>query len=203
MVFGLVASDGDKYLVAIRGTEGQIEWNEDFDSDLSACVFLPGARTHEGFTLQYDTLRINLQPDNPDGDWHYLRTYLTSLRLRDKEVVIAGHSLGAALADLAAADFGGCTSLLFARPNVGDYVFEDMAQSRAKERILIEVTGDLVSHVPVYAPGYEYEQGRPTIRLNPSAFVSDEVGCLHNLLTYLNLLDSSIAVAPQCSLNAS
>ena len=129
--FGFVAQDpAGNVVVAIRGTEGILEWVQDAKFLAVKCPFLAGAGlTEDGFTAVYQSLRVAQDP--------------ASKRLVDAlpglpfprpiaSLVIAGHSLGGALATLLALDVAANTALgnnlkawTFASPRTGDPSFAD------------------------------------------------------------------------------
>src|SRR5216684_8764227 len=56
-VFGFVAQSGSDVIVAIRGTEGVLEWLMDAHFIPIPFPFLGAGRTEQGFTNFYSTLR--------------------------------------------------------------------------------------------------------------------------------------------------
>ena len=125
--FGYVANsttDPSQIVIALRGTEGWLEWSDDFllssqqSSPITGC---PGL-VHEGFAILYEGLEY-FKP--PKGDSALLPIVLTGA----KSVMVTGHSLGAALGTLLVLDIAlniapkiNCTvsSYNFASPMVGD-----------------------------------------------------------------------------------
>jgi len=94
--YGTVSTgpDGQTY-VALRGTDSAEEWLSDGWAVPEPWPFAAtGGRTHKGFTDVYQTLTAGGQP---------LQGYLEAL---GGLIVVTGHSLGAALANLLAAALG-------------------------------------------------------------------------------------------------
>ncbi len=95
------AGTGD-VVVAIRGTEGILEWVHDADFFQVNCPFLAGAgHTEDGFTAMYNSLRTGVAPDSPS-----VVAALATLPFAQPvgSVTICGHSPGGALATLLALD---------------------------------------------------------------------------------------------------
>jgi triacylglycerol lipase len=87
---GFVATDGANTFVAFRGTEIIREWVDDLKISLVPCFLPQYGKVHEGFSELYMTFNGAL---------------LTALKAHAAgNVYVAGHSLGAALATLAAID---------------------------------------------------------------------------------------------------
>jgi Lipase (class 3) len=94
--------------IAIRGTEGILEWIHDVDFLQVPCPFLAGAgHTEDGFTAMYESLRTGAASNSPR-----VVNALTTLTFPHPvgSVRICGHSLGGALATLLALDVAANTS---------------------------------------------------------------------------------------------
>jgi hypothetical protein len=95
------AKTGD-VAIAIRGTEGILEWIHDAEFLQVPCPFLAGAgHTEDGFTAMYESLRTAAQPGSPT-----VVNALPKLQFPQpvNSATICGHSLGGALATLLALD---------------------------------------------------------------------------------------------------
>jgi triacylglycerol lipase len=103
---GFVASNSDMILVAFRGTEPKklLDWMT--DADIALTDFL-GGKVHAGFLRALENI------------WDDLTSAIAALQTNSQSVWITGHSLGAALATLAAARF----RLQFAKPVYGIYTY--------------------------------------------------------------------------------
>src|ERR1700722_7433457 len=100
---GLICQDqtGD-VAIAIRGTEGTLEWIHDAEFLAVPCPFLTGAgHTEDGFTAMYESLRTAVAPNSPP-----VANALARLPFPRpvSSVTVCGHSLGGALATLLALD---------------------------------------------------------------------------------------------------
>ena len=139
-----IASNGRFAIVAFRGSEGwklnepfdpwQVvaDWTTDFDIRLTDWV--RGGRVHRGFR------------DALEEVWADILPYMKKLEDQGCKIWVTGHSLGAALATLAADRIQNVQGLYtFGSPRVGDREFQENFRLRAYR----VVNGDdLVSRVP-------------------------------------------------------
>lgn len=183
--------------VALRGTEGILEWIHDADFLQVPCPFLAGAgHTEAGFTLMYESLRTGTGPDSPT-----VVAALATLAFPQPvgSVTICGHSLGGALATLLALDVAANT--VFTHPNVYTY-----ASPRTGDSLFASTYDQVVTNsyrianrldiVPALPPPLDYEHVLNPYELNPvqllplppRVLVKYTVACQHSLATYLHLL---------------
>jgi len=137
----LVRSEGPGPFAALvfRGTEGKVQ---DVAHDLEVrTVSLPtqGARVHEGFTRALDAV------------WNAVSTALDGL---DCPVFFAGHSLGAALATLAASRRAPRAVYTFGSPRVGNAAFVSGLANVPVFRIVNHT--DMVATLPPESLGYAH-----------------------------------------------
>ncbi len=137
--FAAVLPDG-RSLVAFRGTEPQAV--SDLDTDLAATLDpWPGhatARVHHGFAKALASVELEL-----------------SLWLAGRPaapVIFTGHSLGAALATLAASRWQAGQLITFGSPRVGNAAFVATLAGTAIERYVD--CCDIVTHLPPESPFY-------------------------------------------------
>jgi len=139
---GFVADGSDGRYVIFRGTENAPEWAKNFDIAIVDC-FVPGyGKVHKGFqelylSLKNEVIQALASPNAPAG------------------LYVAGHSLGAALATLAACDIDRnsgktianvCT---FGSPRVGNRDFSNAYNARFADTTWRVVnSSDLVPEVP-------------------------------------------------------
>ena len=184
-------------VIAIRGTEGTLEWIHDVDYALVPCPFLAGAgHTEDGFTAMYESLRTDAQPDSPR-----VVNALAKLAFPNPvtSVTICGHSLGGALATLLALDvaantvFNNPAVYSYASPRTGDSLFANTYDQVVKNSYRIANRLDIVPALP---PPDDYQHVLNPYQLNPIRFVplppkilvKSTVACEHSLATYLYLL---------------
>lgn len=174
------------WICALRGTDSMAEWQSDADCPLGDCPFLPGARTHRGFTAIYQSMIV---------DGLALRAFLSS---KSRPLIVTGHSLGAALATLVAADVGGVNLVTFAGPRVGDDAFAHMAMTRLAGNDRLVNAPDIVPRVPVrIEPDFPYAHLGVSIDLDSAGQVIENVHAWHSLDTYLHMIDPTVLLDPQ------
>lgn len=198
-VFGFIARSGSDVIVAIRGTEGVLEWIMD-------ALFLPvpfpyvsAGRTERGFTDFYSSFHTG-----PDSSTPRVVDALRGLTADGtvQTLRITGHSLGSALATLLAIDvagngvFASPTVYTFASPRVGDKVFAGTYDSLVPVCWRIANLNDIVTQLPPSFAGYVHVDAE--VPINSDDRTKHTLRCWHALLTYLNTLDSSVALDAEC-----
>jgi hypothetical protein len=125
--------EGQTFLV-FRGTEADdpSDLGTDADFRLVEQAPFPG-RVHAGFARSF----LGLLPE--------LEQFVKDAAVQPP-LVLTGHSLGAALATLAASVFPGCRLVTFGSPRVGDAAFANGSLATAVERYVN--CSDLVTEVP-------------------------------------------------------
>jgi predicted lipase len=195
---GLISQDqAGNVAIAIRGTEGTLEWIHDAEFLAVPCPFLTGAgHTEDGFTAMYESLRTGVAPNsstvvNALATLPFPRPVIS--------VTICGHSLGGALATLLALDVAANTAYkdpsvyTFGSPRTGDSLFASTYDQVVKNSYRIANRLDIVPTLP---PPVDYEHVLNPYELNPIRFlplppkilVKFDPGCEHSLQTYLYLL---------------
>jgi hypothetical protein len=184
-------------VIAIRGTEGILEWIHDAEFLQVPCPFLAGAgHTEDGFTAMYESLRTGAEPDSP--------TVVNALATLSfpravSSVTICGHSLGGALATLLGLDVAANTVFSdpavysYGSPRTGDSLFASTYDQVVKNSYRIANRLDIVPTLP---PPVDYEHVLYPYELNPvrltppppKILVEDTLTCEHSLVTYLYLL---------------
>ena len=241
--YGIIAhspSNPGTFVVAIRGTEGILEWIE--DAFFVKQSFSQGfGEVASGFDQIYNTLTViprltptgvvgstrDLAPSTLSGTFaeqvqEAAAMALPHLRSRGIEAgspstvqyIAAGHSLGAALATLYAAEHGAkaqaqdpavaqttvrrlCT---FASPRVGDGHFVSAFDGLGMDSWHIVNTRDAVPKLPFTWMGFG--DVATLYAFDSDSFAQHNVGCRHHMRTYLHWLDPSIQLSDGCSLAA-
>jgi predicted lipase len=200
-VFGFIARSGSDVVVAIRGTEGIFEWIMDFAFFPVPFPFFNAGRTERGFTGFYSTFRTG-----PDNTHPRVSETLSGL-VADGTVEtlrITGHSLGSALATLLALDvagngiFAAPNVFTFASPRVGDKVFAGTYDSLVQNSWRISNLNDIVPQLPPAFGGFGYVHVDAEVPINSDVTSRHNLRCWHDLRTYLNTLDASVGLDPDC-----
>lgn len=204
--FGFVAQDtAGNGVVAIRGTDGILEWVQDALFLAVKCPFLAGAGfIEDGFTAVYESLRIARDPTSK-----FLAGALPGIFPKPlTSLTICGHSLGGALATLLALDVAANTRLgpilkayTYASPRTGDPSFGDTYNQVVPNTVRIANRLDIVPKLPT-PPLYEHVNH--VVDLNPLLKVKLDILCEHQLTTYLHLLSQEtggtvLPLDPGCS----
>jgi hypothetical protein len=189
------AGSGD-VVIAIRGTEGILEWIHDAEFLQVTCPFLAGAgHTEDGFTAMYSSLRTGVAAGSPS-----VVGALATLPFTQPvgSVTICGHSLGGALATLLALDvaanssFKNPTVYTYASPRTGDPSFASTFDQVVRNSFRIANRIDLVPKLP-FPPLYEhvaelFDLNPIQLLPFPKILVKPTIPCEHVLDTYLHLL---------------
>jgi len=157
--FGWVCIDGDRLVVAFRGTEFLHDWLDDFDFIPTPYAPIPGRGTvHQGFQLVYYSIRGNL------------REIVAQQAPKCSELLITGHSLGGALCALAAPDLlndvaADLSPIVYtwAEPRVGHNDFVSFSDTHLNVCYRIVNVWDVVPHLPPVLAAYQHEGNSVTI----------------------------------------
>ena len=144
--FGFMGTIGTDVFVVIRGTKTPLEWFDDFSAEPISFQpnNLPWGKIGQGYGRIYDDLGPQIM--------QALGTYRAGGGSLDS-VYVTGHSLGAALAHLAAAgiaaEFGvKPVSYTFSGPRAGDSAFAAAVKAEGLETWRMFNTDDIVPTVP-------------------------------------------------------
>ncbi|MFC4100825.1 lipase family protein [Paenibacillus xanthanilyticus] len=140
--FGFVIESDRAAILAFRGTGSAVDWVSDLIAEQIAYKPVSGAgQTHHGFTDIYMSARKAI---------HELLDQLPN----DKPLFVTGHSLGGALATLAALDIAANRKhkqlivYTFAAPRVGDPKFVRKYNHTVPYHVRIQNEFDIVPHLP-------------------------------------------------------
>jgi hypothetical protein len=192
---GIIAASDSDVVLAFRGTQTGFEWihNGEFlktpftFKDAEGADYTAG-QAEAGFTSLYQGFTTGTQAGAP-------RLMLT---LREavlgKHLTITGHSLGAALATLAAMEAAvslqgtmtGLSVLTFASPLVGDKTFAGLFDTLIPDSWRIANRPDIVTYLPPPFVGYSHVATEYPI--NSDHLTKHSEACWHALETYLFLL---------------
>jgi predicted lipase len=191
-----VAQAGD-VVIAIRGTEGILEWIHDAEFLQVPCPFLVGAgHTEDGFTAMYESLRTGAAPGSPS-----VVSALAKLSFPRpvSSMTICGHSLGGSLATLLALDVAANSAITtpavytFGSPRTGDSLFARTFDQVVTNSFRIANRVDIVPTLP---PPVDYDHVLNPYEVNPvrllplppKVLVKFDPGCEHSIVTYMYLL---------------
>ncbi len=200
--YGFVASDPDtrtRY-VAFRGTLQMEEWVRNVQ--LRQVAFPQGGEVHKGFFTIYETLRY--EEEGVRGDF---LTRLGAAAPAAPKTVFIGHSLGGALASIAAIDAsdeawsgdGERVALTtFASPRAGNPAFAALAEPIPEKTRVCNVV-DLVPGVPFSSPQLIYAHVGETLAVssfdyddrldNALASRGEQILCWHDMGAYSFMVD--------------
>jgi hypothetical protein len=184
-------------VIAIRGTEGIMEWVHDAEFLLVTCPFLAGAgHTEDGFTAMYNSFRTDITP-GASSVVNALSTLPFAKPI--SSLTICGHSLGGSLATLLALDVAANTGLsnptiyTYASPRTGDSAFVSTFDQVLTNSVRVANRMDLVTHLP-FPPFYDHVQAvfdlnpLQLLPFPPKLLVNPTVICEHSLDSHLYLL---------------
>ena len=152
--FGFLArnkTDPNSYAVAIRGTQGLVEWVIDAEFMLIPHPRHAGAQVEQGFWNIYQTMSL---ADPISGiTTHQNAAEGVEEVVGTGKVIVTGHSLGSALAtyfteDLAERLGPKVSACLFASPRTGDSTWVNIFNTNVKDYRLFNYILDIVTHVP-------------------------------------------------------
>jgi hypothetical protein len=237
--YGIVAheiANPSSRVVAIRGTEGIVEWMDDAAALLVPFRQVPSAgRVSFGFDKIYSTLKVvrrippgeaaRIAPAAPETFTGSFAEQLEQFALRreaeiaarplaapsnerpKRPTIVAGHSLGAALATLfvmendAKRKFDLSTLCTFGSPRVGNKEFVRLFNSLPIDSWRLANKPDVVPRLPLHIPLlFDYEHVNLDCPFDSSAFARTNPSCSHAMETYLHWLDATSPLKPECVL---
>lgn len=186
---GFVAASKSDVFLVFRGTMTPREFFHDFSINLSRYPYAGQGRVHDGFLQMYEKFRPAM---------------LDCLKKAGpgKRLFITGHSLGAALATLAAPDVSSSTPFTspvvytFASPRVGDREFAEGYNSLCGGRSFrIANTCDIVVSIPFPVPFLTFIGGFFTHVDEPVDFTAqkEDLERNHDIGTYRDALQGAPA----------
>lgn len=186
---GFIASRGPELFLVFRGTMTIEEWIRNLRFTLAPYILSGMGKVHEGFLLTYGLIRQRIQET-------------LAAQGRGKRLFIAGHSLGGALATLAAPDVSQRTPFqspvvyTYGSPRVGDREFAEAWNSaHAARAFRIANTSDIVPSIPLPVPFAGLLGGFFTHVETPVDFTTQEENLEknHGMAAYLAALDAGKA----------
>jgi triacylglycerol lipase len=194
--YGVLArnlADPTKHVVAVRGTQGIVEWIEDAQF---VSINHPGGagRVEGGFWNIYASMKLKV--NNGDAGRPAKDGIAAAVGVGGT-LTVAGHSLGSALAtylafDLADPELLGARvdACLFASPHPGNDAFVNAFDASLSGRyVLYNYFLDAVPRVP-FGPDYAHLPGVTDLRPSDAeARIRFDLGCNHHIVCYCAMLD--------------
>jgi triacylglycerol lipase len=196
------------FVVAIRGTEGFVEWLIDAEFVPIPHPRYPNAQVEQGFWGIYQTM--SLADPASGATTHQNATEGVQELVGTNSVLVTGHSLGSALAtyftdDLAARIGAQVSACLFASPRTGDSTWAGLFDSHVQSYQLYNYIIDLVPHVPSLG----YATLSTATVLQPDSAEADirlDLLCNHHVICYCAMIDyakTTASTTPGSPLDAS
>ena len=185
--------------VALRGTDGLVEWLEDGEflpvAPMRQPPFgPPEARVEQGFWDIFDSMTLRGPGGTAQGP--VVGAILPLLQGADASLVVVGHSLGAALGTyltlelaLAAPRTATVQACLFASPRTGNKAFVQAFDQAVGYYRLFNYLLDVVPRIP-FGPEYEPLPRRTVIQPSTAeAAIRMTLACNHHVICYCAMLD--------------
>lgn len=186
--YGLIAQDlktGDLY-EAWRGTQDEDEWIGNAEFWPRPCSWAPqGTKLEHGFGCVIDNA-VTL-----------MGTPIANYPIK----AVVGHSKGAAVAAGRAAKVGAEYAGLWASPRLWNQAGVDWLKTRVRRIFRPFNDGDRVPGVPFDLPPFFQYSHPPGFQIDSAAFAKTDIGCRHQLRTYLHFFDPSVTLDAGCVSN--
>jgi kumamolisin len=224
------ATDSNRFVMAIRGTQTPEEWWDDFTSLLKTPFSVPDCgEVALGFNRIYQSIEIIERPSGTPGASVAPRSLQSSgtfsqqaaslvKRLSEAatarvagvpasaSVTVVGHSLGSALATLYTLEnargdkIQNPTICTFASPRVGDGAFVSAFSALPLTSWRIVNAPDVVPMLPPEIAGFSHVGVQTTF--DSSKTTQASIGCWHAMATYLSLLDPARQPDSECRIGS-
>jgi Lipase (class 3) len=209
------------FVLALRGTSNVLEWWDSFHAIMVPFKQVPAAgEVADGFARIYDTLEVVPASSGDassrsaaNGDFalqisNLIRSSQAARVTRAAELVVTGHSLGAALCSLYVLDnatnarINTAQVYTFGSPRVGDTKFVRAFDALDLTSWRIVNTPDIIPDLPPKIFGYRHVREKSLI--DSTGKVKPTLACAHAIETYLSLLDpANYQTKPACLLTPS
>ena len=203
VTIGIVAvndANASDIVIAIRGTANAWEWIQD-----AKFLLIPfkrvqgGGLSEDGFTDMYNSFSTV----SGDTSVPFVERIAPTLP-GTARITVAGHSLGAALATLAAFDFGSNTAFkltlyTLASPRVGDLTFSHVFNHVVQDAYRVYNRLDIVPKLP---PPLMYFHVGDETELIPPTTLKFDLGCEHHLSSYFDMLAAQCGTQAQFPIQA-
>lgn len=192
-------------VIALRGTATGLEWAENLRVNLVP-LDASQAKVECGFHSLYTTVGVSM-PSLSSAITEEIRRLVELYKNEKLSITVTGHSLGAALAILAADELNDCAPEVsmppiavfsFGGPRVGNRAFAERVEKRGVKVLRVVNARDLVTRVPTsigdgwrWWDGYEHVGKELRVDSKVSPFLKPDANpaCCHDLEAYLHLVD--------------
>lgn len=195
------------FVLALRGTSNVLEWWDSFHAILVPFKQVPAAgEVADGFARIYDTLEVvpaspgGVSSRSPAANGEFAQQISNLIRSSQAarvsqaaELIVTGHSLGAALCTLYVLDNATNvrinTSLVctFGSPRVGNTKFVRAFDALSLTSWRIVNAPDIIPDLPPKVFGYRHVREKSLV--DSTGKVKPTLACAHAIETYLSLLD--------------
>jgi Lipase (class 3) len=183
-----------EFVASIRGTADTAEWI--IDAEVKLVPHHAGGHVEDGFNSLMQSARY--RPLGSATDTTLVAGIMQPIGTGSLTVI--GHSLGAAVAELATLEFvllhgmaDRVRGRFFAAPRVGDADFASIFASCVKDAIGFALQGDIVPTVPPDILGYSPLHCQRIIGPDiAQAIIKDSKTCFHHVWVYASTLDYSL-----------
>jgi triacylglycerol lipase len=190
-------TDPNSFVVAVRGTDGLVEWLIDAEFLLVRHPNYPATQVEQGFWGIYQTMSLL---DIATGTTYAIAADgIAAMVGAAGSATVTGHSLGSAIAtyltfDVAVKLGSRATACLFASPRTGDAAWAALFDTKVTTYQLCNYILDVVTQVPTLG----YTTLSKVTLLNPKtaqAKVRLDVFCNHHVICYCAMIDYAAAMA--------
>ena len=216
------ARDPNLAIMAIRGTDNDLEWWDDINTLGMTPFRVPNCgNVGLGFERIYETMEVVEQPPAAIGGAprslksvggfaaqvaeHVKRHAAAYSAPGPAAIEVTGHSLGAALMTLYAAENTLTHKIpvidalyTLASPMVGDSIFVNVFNGLKLNSWRIINEQDIVRILPPFPPTYQHVDTEQ--QYDSRGKVQQSISCCHAVATYLSLIDPTLKPDPSCQL---
>jgi triacylglycerol lipase len=191
--YGYIATNATQCVAVVRGTDGAEEWADDFDFLMQDHPAANAGLVDQGFFSIFSTMKfvsaLGVESDIVAG---------IAAAAAGKDLMVLGHSLGAALATYLVLQLNlqglPASACMFASPKTGNSTWVQFFEGKVGNYDVFNYECDVVPKVPpadvLHFSAYQQLLQAKTIpSANADADISDNPLCNHHLICYTALLD--------------